>query len=105
MRSNVRRAENGAVCIYGPGTNFLFGLGSRQGRVAVAASARFGEGAPLAERTAKAAIHETGHALGLIHCRNEGCVMLYSNDLVSFYRKGTSFCAHHRDDLARLGLG
>lgn len=40
----------------------------------------------------KVLIHEAGHTIGLPHCFNESCVMLYSNSPLELYRKGEWFC-------------
>jgi archaemetzincin len=85
--------------VYGPSTNFLFGLGSSRQRTAIVATARFsidGDPERVAERSAKAVVHEVGHAIGLGHCDVSGCVMRYSNDLPSFDRKTVRFCERHR---------
>lgn len=63
--------------------NFLFGLSNLPGPASVMSLARLRShhGTPaqasalLRERAAKMAIHELGHAAGLRHCPNEGCVM------------------------------
>jgi archaemetzincin len=91
--------------VYGPRTNFLFGLGSSNQRTAIVATARFAAGGDLelvAERAGKAVVHEVGHVLGLGHCDVSRCVMLYSNDLPSFDRKSVRFC--ERDRLLVDGL-
>jgi archaemetzincin len=77
-----------------PILTFVYGEALVGGRVAVVSTARLGArpgappgarpGAPpgeparLYERLAKVALHETAHALGLTHCRTDGCLMVYS---------------------------
>ncbi len=48
----------------------------------------------LIERTAKTAVHEIGHILGLgHHDANPDCVMYFSQNLADTDRKGGEFCA------------
>lgn len=57
----------------------IFGLGELGGRACVISTYRLGaRGADekkLRERLVKLAVHEAGHAKGLEHCPQEGCVM------------------------------
>lgn len=75
--------------------NFIFGL------------ARYYQGAVLSLRRlhtndlkAKEAIHETGHILGLPHCKNP-CVMQYSNSLWDARHKPQQLCDNCRQQLTR----
>jgi archaemetzincin len=64
-----------------PILTYVFGEAQLSGRAAVVSLARLVDdvalrGRPLLlERAAKEAIHEVGHAFGLVHCLWEGCVM------------------------------
>lgn len=72
-----------------PVFTFVFGEAQVGGGVAVASLCRLrqAEGGPPADRSlayqrlAKVACHEAGHALGLTHCREEGCLMRFAGDL------------------------
>jgi archaemetzincin len=44
------------------------------------------------ERVEKEAIHELGHAFGLIHCHSFDCVMHYSNSIEQVDLKSNAFC-------------
>jgi len=92
--------------IYTTGTNYVFGLAVKG--CAVVSRARIDpafwkgvdevyaytyKGRPFFEKQfGKVLIHEFGHTLGLPHCLNESCVMLYSNSPFELYRKGEWFC-------------
>lgn len=68
--------------IYVPGFNFLFGLSFIGGHAALVSIDALRDGAPAArvrERVTKIAVHEAGHALGLGHCTEPRCVMVYSD--------------------------
>ena len=78
---------------YVPGLNFVFGLTSRGLRVASIYTARLRlPGGLLEERLTKLVLHELGHLLGLGHCRNPKCVMLFSNSLRELDSKSDKFC-------------
>ena len=50
------------------------------------------------DRIVKEAIHELGHAFGLIHCNNKRCVMHFSNSLHDTDFKNKRFaldCKHN----------
>ena len=44
------------------------------------------------ERCEKEAVHELGHAFGLVHCKMFECVMHFSNSIEQVDMKKTSFC-------------
>jgi len=86
--------------LYVPDLNFVFGLADRPGRRALIALPRLRQrfyGLPDDEelflaRTAKEAVHELGHVLGVGHCNDRRCVMAFSNSLADTDYKGRSFC-------------
>jgi len=45
------------------------------------------------ERCEKEAMHELGHAFGLVHCRQFECVMHFSNSIEQVDLKEIAFCA------------
>jgi archaemetzincin len=53
------------------------------------------------ERLAKEAVHEVGHAFGLVHCDVEGCVMGRSPGVREVDEKGAEPCAECRARLAQ----
>ncbi|NYZ73563.1 archaemetzincin family Zn-dependent metalloprotease [Candidatus Micrarchaeota archaeon] len=82
--------------------NFVFGLASED--ACVVATARldprfYGKvddgkkaGALFKERILKEIIHELGHTLGMPHCDDKKCVMVFSNSLADVDNKGAGFC-------------
>ena len=75
--------------------SFVFGHATIRDRYAVISIARFGSNGRerLLERSAKTAIHELGHTLGLHHDdANPNCVMHFSEKLEDTDRKGRTFC-------------
>jgi archaemetzincin len=44
------------------------------------------------ERCEKEAVHELGHAFGLVHCKHFECVMHYSNSIEEVDLKSNEFC-------------
>jgi archaemetzincin len=53
----------------------------------------------LNDRIVKEAIHELGHAFGLIHCNNKRCVMHFSNSLSDTDYKSRTFCENCKNKL------
>lgn len=51
------------------------------------------------ERARREAVHELGHVLGLVHCREFGCIMRASRAAEEIDLKGPGFCPQ-----CRLGL-
>ncbi|MFN4133303.1 MAG: archaemetzincin family Zn-dependent metalloprotease [Candidatus Hadarchaeales archaeon] len=89
------------IDLFAPGLNFIFGLAQCPGRVGIVSIARlnpaFYEQRPNAalflKRAVKEVVHETGHLLGLGHCKNEKCVMRFSNTIFEVDEKASSFCS------------
>jgi archaemetzincin len=96
--------------LYLPPLNFAFGEADQRSGVAVISVARLREefyGHPVNDelfrrRMITEGVHEVGHALGLDHCPDPGCVMHFSNTLSDTDRKGAGFCANCQKQLPHL---
>jgi archaemetzincin len=98
------------VDLFIPILTFVFGEAQLGGRAAVVSTARLSPGNGtrgerlLAERLRKEALHELGHAYGLVHCGHPGCVMGRSPGVSEIDSKWPSFCTDCRllyDEAAR----
>jgi archaemetzincin len=86
--------------LYIPVLTFVFGEAQLGGRAAVVSTARLVPsnrtvatgGALFVARLAKEAVHELGHAFGLVHCDVSDCVMGRSASLVDVDAKRGGFC-------------
>lgn len=79
--------------------NFVFGYAQMPGSTAVMSLTRLrpkqeGEEGDnlLRERVASIAVHELGHTFGFHHCRDEGCVMAYTETAAGVDRSGRDLC-------------
>lgn len=92
------------VDLFIPILTFVFGEAQLGGRAAVVSTARLLDGAVrderlLLERLAKEAVHELGHALGLVHCALPECAMSRSASVRDVDQKRGALC---RDCRSRL---
>jgi archaemetzincin len=95
------------VDLYVPELNFVFGEADIFGKAAIISLYRlrqefygFSSNRDLfLKRTLKESVHELGHTFGLRHCRNEKCVMYFSNSLMDTDRKQATFCPACRKKL------
>ena len=100
--ANSLRLALTAVDLCLPMLSHVFGQAQVGGRVMVISTHRLGGrgGEPGGlgslersyDRLAKIAIHETGHVLGVRHCRVRGCVMNFSLELEHLDGLEMSFC-------------
>jgi len=96
--------------LYVPGLNFVFGEAHCPGKIAAISLFRlnpkfYGQSADnqlFYERAVKEAVHEVGHMLGLLHCRNSSCVMFFSNSILDTDRKKSTFCEKCSTSIAEL---
>ena len=92
---------------YSGNLNFVFGEASLGGRVAAIYLPRLRpefynlehDDLVFKDRIVKEAIHELGHAFGLIHCNNKRCVMYFSNSLHDTDFKNKTFCENCKNKL------
>lgn len=100
-----------AVCnadIYAEGLNFIFGQAELGGMVAMISIHRLNpefygltfNKKIFFERIEKEAIHEVGHMLGLTHCKDEGCVMSFSNSIFEVDGKSKELCKGCKNKLS-----
>lgn len=90
-----------------PILTYVFGEAQLGGSAAVVSLKRLAEPAGgralLVDRLAKEAVHEVGHAFGLVHCGQEHCVMSRSPAVREVDAKGKDLCSEcriHLDELA-----
>lgn len=92
------------------GVNYIFGLASLGGRVAVISPVRLRESfynrkckySTFLDRLVKEALHELGHTFGLSHCRNKECNMKFSSTVEEIDTKSVYFCDSCLDRMRRL---
>jgi archaemetzincin len=93
------------VDLFIPILTFVFGEAQLGGSAAVVSTARLKEALPVAdprlviERLAKEAIHELGHAMGLVHCATRDCAMGRSASVRDVDSKRGSLCGSCRAQL------
>lgn len=93
--------------LFVPVLTYIFGEAQLDGKVAVVSSHRLREeyyGLPsdsdlLRQRLIKEAIHELGHAFGLLHCDNYLCVMHSSTGVEEIDVKTERLCTECRNKL------
>ncbi|MCS7144209.1 MAG: archaemetzincin family Zn-dependent metalloprotease [Archaeoglobaceae archaeon] len=81
--------------LYAKGLNFVFGEAEVGGLKAIVSYYRLKFGVSREElkiRLLKEAVHELGHVFGLTHCKVNGCVMNFSNNVLEVDKKTSSFC-------------
>jgi archaemetzincin len=89
--------------IYATGLNYVFGEAFTPGGVALISLWRlkpsfYGADDDLSlyhARILKEAVHEVGHALGLVHCPHSYCVMHFSNSVFDTDKKQSLLCDQH----------
>ncbi len=94
-----------------PILTYVFGEAQLGGKAAVVSTARLAEDVELfgrrllVERLAKEAVHEVGHAFGLVHCGTPACVMSRSPAVREVDEKSPDLCEECRARLRELNGG
>jgi len=94
-----------------PILTYVFGEAQLGGRAALVSLARLREDVEvmgrrlLVERLAKEAVHEVGHAFGLVHCELAACVMSRSAGVRDVDEKDPGLCADCQARLEELAGG
>ncbi len=94
-----------------PILTYVFGEAQLGGTAAVVSTARLAEDVALfgrrllVERLAKEAVHEVGHAFGLVHCGTPACVMSRSPAVLEVDEKSSELCGECRARLRELNGG
>ncbi len=94
-----------------PILTYVFGEAQLGGRAAIVSTARLVEDVELVgpqllvERLAKEAVHEVGHAYGLVHCDTERCVMGRSPAVREVDEKSSELCEECRAHVLALEGG
>jgi archaemetzincin len=92
-----------------PILTYVFGEAQLGGGAALVSLARLLEDVEmfgprlLVERAAKEAVHEVGHAFGLLHCETPACVMGRSAGVRDVDEKDPDLCAECRARIGELG--
>jgi archaemetzincin len=97
-----------SVDLFIPVLTFVFGQSQLDGPAAVASTYRLhsefyglpANEAALRDRIVKEALHELGHAFGLVHCRDPRCVMRASTYVEEVDLKDAEFCRECGERLA-----
>jgi archaemetzincin len=87
--------------LYMPILSYVFGEAELGGRAAIVSTYRLqnelyglpASQASLESRALKEAVHELGHTFGLVHCRNQKCVMRSSTYVEEIDLKTENFCS------------
>ncbi|MCS7144992.1 MAG: archaemetzincin family Zn-dependent metalloprotease [Archaeoglobaceae archaeon] len=89
--------------LYAKGLNFVFGEAELGGLKAIVSYYRLKFGVNREElkiRLLKESVHELGHVFGLEHCKTNGCVMNFSNNVFEVDKKSSSFCERCRSKIS-----
>jgi archaemetzincin len=75
---------------------FVYGLGEMNGSTAVFSLAQFRRGGlslgTMLDRFCAAVLHELAHNLGMVHCRNKGCIMHAAHEPAALRQLEMFFC-------------
>lgn len=105
--SGEKRVAVVEVDLFIPVLTYVFGEAQLNGCAAIVSTHRLSEAfyglppdeAKLRDRLLKEIVHELGHTLGLVHCRQFECVMRSSTDVAEIDLKRAQLCAECRGQL------